>query len=486
MGRTNPGPDYIRAEEWHVAHSGRRARWRRWTSVAVVVALLGVVAVWRIPSMVTAARIRGVLDSIDHANALSIGVSSYTEDGTQQPMAWGDWVSGAFERQSLGRANIERRGTEMFLSDEKGGGTIERFDMESLNGRAHFHRLLEEAARNGLHRVEPSGSSGGRAEYEVVRGAERLHFWFDEQKGRFFACVVSHLGVNGWRPVAEVAGEVGAAYTTVIDPVSVKRTREVDVPREVEARLPLARGGAIEIGPVHLSQSGAVFVVVRKTPAAVPPYLTDDNGMRYFRADIEFSWPELPAVEYMFVPMDPADTGTPRTIRLHFPARQLLGTDALPPHDVASFNHRFDKPNCVVVPSYRINSSAAGFKARFSQAITRAEHMRGVVRFLDAQVVDIVGGEAPSRADETPTAWTEDRRSAMAAYREALELIAISGWRQEVRSSIWYRLSDLENQFGDPVRAQKCLESAYHTLSVDISGPKADEIRRRYEATQGR
>ena len=464
MGTTNPGPEYLRADEWRVIDRRRRSK-RAWSvAVLVVVVVGGALSVWRVPTLVSAAKIRGVMQALRSAKSVSVVAFSYDADGVKQPLVWGEWVSGTQHRQALGHASVERRGLDEFLVDETSGGPIRGFDTASIDGKALLLWFLSEAQRDGLNRVQATEESGARAEYEAIRGAEKIRFWVDERAGRFVECVISHRGAKGWAPVALFEVELGAAFTSVLNSVDPRKTRTLAPLSDVEARLPLGAGNAIEIGPLHVSESGTVFLVVRTGQTLVQPYITDNLGTTYFATGLRRSWPEKPAVEYMFVPVTPTKPQD-RTISVHFPSRSPAGNETLPPRDIAVYDRVFAKASCKVVPPYRFDYSATSFDTRIDEAVTRANHLREVVRYSDGDILDVAAGEVARRGSEVPSARGEDRKRAIQAYRDALTWMALSGRVAVVtRATLWFRLYDLESQFGDPELAKECLETAFVVL----------------------
>lgn len=464
MGTHHPGPEYLRADEWRAIDRRRRSRRARWWVGTTLVAVVGVFSVWRVPDLVSSARLENTARAIQAAKQIAVVAYPFNDQHVKQPMIWGNWVAGVRERQSLPyRRGVERRGSEMFLLDEAGSGSIAGFDTASIDGRTWLHWLLTEAMEDGLHRVPPATGRGERAEYEAVRGAEKVRFWIDERNGRFVECVVSHLGPQGWMPVANFEAEIDAAFVSMMDSVDRKNVRTLPELGDVEARLPLGGDSAIHVGPVHRSERGTVFVVVRTGQTQVQPYVTDDLGTVYFPTGVRRRWPELPAVEYMFVPLAPMGPER-RTISVHFPSRAPGGNEALPPRDLAVYERVFEKPNCRVAPAYRFDYSASEFDTRIDEAVTRGDHLREATRFADGELVDHAGGQTPRRGSELPTVRGDDRRQAIAAYRDALAWAILSGRRAKwTRATLWFRLFDLESQFGDPMIAEKCLETAYAT-----------------------
>lgn len=493
-GQTHPGPHYISAAQYERV---RRRRARRWSAAAFVLVVAAVaLGVWfvRVPRIRSAEQLGAAsLVARDPLTAHAVVWSFVDGEQVRQRDEWWTRELARIEFADTGivvvkghtedtvwdpnRDEVRRHVFERYLPDAR-VWIADRFY------RASLRKDLQRLPKIVRDRHVLSG-------YQYVEGVERFTLWVDDQGDQPVGVRVERRTSNGWQPVVEYAFEMGIALPPDLFTHPTKASTTIDFRgangpgmglQEVVASLPIGTNSSIDLSSVTVNREGTVFVAVKAASMTVPPYVTDDRGMVYFRSP-ETTYAQIPVVEYMFVP-EVADSKrfAPRTIRVHIPVQQ---PSRLPPRDLAAFEMRAEEPGCTFAPRHRQFEMDADEQVRYLSEVVRGLHLETARRFPDgtlADVEDLRGRPLPEKFD------VRDQAAAAAAYLRAIQIFRGSGAHRVFGPSlVWFRLFRLEADRGDPSVSEAYLESAALRMQEGESGPGAEEIFREWQLRrQGR
>ncbi|MCB8933199.1 MAG: hypothetical protein M9921_12790 [Fimbriimonadaceae bacterium] len=485
-GRDHPGPHYISAAEYARV---RRTKTRRWSAVALVLAASAIVlGVWaiRIPRLRSAEQLLAA--SVAARSPIDLQAEVWTSKDQR-------WVRYCTEWSTRDQTRLEFEDTGIVVVKghtedtvwDPGAGELRYhvFDKYAPDVRAWIASCFYRASiRKDLERF-PAARVEGRSvnRYRYVDGAERYTLSVEEETDQPAGVLLERRTADGWVGAVNVRAKVGVKMAPNLfaqEPsgpfVKVDLRGDHDPRKALQepvASVPIGPESAIKIAAAEVNREGTVFVVFHTRQPVVPPFVTDDRGMVYFRRSLP-SYQEIPAASFMFVPQI-ADAGgfASRTIQVHFPT-QGVSSGRLPPRDLGVFSMCVDAPTCTLAPRYLQGAMDADQQVQFDAEVSRGQHLETAMRFSDgtlADISDLRGRPLPEGYD------SKDRRDAMEAYLRALQIHRTSrALGAPGTAFIWFSLYKLERVHGDSDLATAYLASAVARVQEGETGPGAEEI----------